>query len=82
MDMSYATTPLFGKNTKLYRDKRLAYVVISQERPDNNPIYAVDTDLGSSISYNDFHIEECLPIVDEHKEYKEFVKIQEALEQN
>ena len=57
MDMSYATIPLFGEHVKLYREKRPAYVVSSQERHDNNHIYVVDTNLGSSIFYNDFHIE-------------------------
>ena len=27
MDMSYETTPLFGEHRRLYREKRLAYVV-------------------------------------------------------
>ena len=87
MDMSYETIPLFGKHRRLYREKSLAYVVSSQEKPDNHPIYVVDTDLGSSIFYNDFHYEEnfhtkeYLPIVTEPTEDKEFAKIQEALEQ-
>ena len=57
MDMSYAIIPLFGEHGKLYREKILAYVVSSQEKLDNHPIYVVDIDLGSSIFYNDFHIE-------------------------
>ena len=57
MDMSYATIPHFGEHKKLYKDNRLAYVVSIQERPDNHPIHVVDTYLGSSIFYNDFHIE-------------------------
>ena len=80
MDMSYAKIPLFGENRKLYIDKILAYVVSSQERLDNHPIYVVDTDLEYSIFYNDFHIEEDLPIVDEKKEDKYFSKRQESLE--
>ena len=62
-------------------EKRLAYVVSSQERPDNRPIYAVDTDLGSSIFYNYFHIKEDLPVINEQKEDKYFAKRKEALEQ-
>ena len=54
MDMSYETIPLFREYKKLYIEKRLAYVPSSHERPHNHPIYAVDTDLGSSIFYNYF----------------------------
>ena len=80
MDMSYATIPLFGQHRILYREKILAYVVSSQEKLDNHPIYDIDTDLGSSIFYNDSHYvenfstEEELPIVTENKEDKEFAK--------
>ena len=79
MDMPYAIIPLFGEHNKFYRENRLAYVVSSQERPENHPIYEVDTDLGSSIFYNDFHIEEDLPMAYERKEDKYFSKRQEAL---
>ena len=47
MNMSYATIPLFGECKKMYREKRLAYVVSSQNKHKNHPIYAVDTELGS-----------------------------------
>ena len=57
----------------------MSYVVRIQERPNNHPIYAFDNDLGYYIFYNDFHIEEELPIVYEHKEDKEFAKRQESL---
>ena len=86
MDMSYATIPLFGQHRKLYRENWLAYLVSSQEKPDNHPIYVVHIDLGSSIFYIDFHyednlpIEEVLKIVTKLKGDKEFAKIQEALE--
>ena len=52
----------------------------SHKTPHNHPIYEVDTNLGSSIFYNDFHIEEELPVVSEKKEDKDFPKRQEALE--
>ena len=58
MDMYYATIPLLGEHTKLYREKRLAYVVNSQDKPRKHSIYAVDFDLGSYIFYNDLHFEE------------------------
>ena len=51
MDMSYETIPLFGGNKILYREKILSYVVSSQDKPNNHPIYVVYTDLGSSIFF-------------------------------
>ena len=62
MDMAYATIPLFGEHRKLYREKRLAYVVNSQDKPENYPICEIDTNLGSSIFYNDFNFEEEQPV--------------------
>ena len=53
MDMFYATIPVVGGNKILYSDKRSPYVVNNQEKPDNHAIYVVDTDLGSSILFND-----------------------------
>ena len=74
MDMSYATIPLFGGNKRLYREKRLAYVVSIQDNHDSHPIYVVDTDLGSSIFFNDFHADPEMPIVVEVNEEKEVSK--------
>ena len=53
MDMSYATIPRIGGNKRLYSEKRSPYVDNNQEKPDNHAIYAIDTDLGSSIFFND-----------------------------
>ena len=33
MDMTYSTIPLFGGNKRLYREKRLAYVVNTRDKP-------------------------------------------------
>ena len=74
MDMSYATIPLFGGHWRLYRENRLTYMVSSQDKPDNHPIYVVDTYLGSSIFCNDYHADPEIPIVVEVKEDKEFSK--------
>ena len=65
MDMSYATIPLFGEHTRLYMKKRLTYVVSNQDKPNNHPIYVVDTDMGSFIFFNDSHIEQDFPVVNE-----------------
>ena len=53
MDMSYATIPVVGGNKRLHSEKISPYVVSSQEKPDNHDIYVVDTNLGSSIFFND-----------------------------
>ena len=70
MDMSYATIPLFGDHRRLYREKRLEYVASSQDKTNNHPICVVDTDMVSSIFFNDSHIEKDFPIVDELKQDK------------
>ena len=70
MDMSYAVIPLFGEHIRLYRENSLAYMVSSQDKPNNHPIYVVDTNIGSSIFFNDSHIEQDIPVVCELKEDK------------
>ena len=63
MNISYATIPLFGVNKRLYREKRLAYVVSSQYNRKNHCIYDVDTYLGSSIFFNDStHVDPEVPL--------------------
>jgi ribonuclease HI len=50
MDLSYATIPVFGGETKrLYRESQLAYIISDGKNSVNHPIYAVDTDFGSCI---------------------------------
>jgi hypothetical protein len=58
MDMSYATIPVFGHDRRLYREVLLKYMVSSKTQPNNHPIYAIDTEVGSSIFYNDLSFEE------------------------
>ena len=55
--MSYATIPIFGEKSRLYRETRLAYMVSNKDNPYNHPIYVVDTKLGSFILYSDFCFE-------------------------
>ena len=51
------------ENVRQYREKRLAYVVSSQYKPENHPIYAIDTDLGFSIFFNDStHVDPEVPL--------------------
>ena len=56
-------------------------MVSCRDKPKNHPIYAVDTDLGSSICFNDGpQTNPEIPIQIEFKEYEEFSKRQETLE--
>ena len=48
MDLSYATIPVFGGETRrLYRELQFAYIVTYDKNPTNHPLYAVDKDLGT-----------------------------------
>jgi hypothetical protein len=50
MDLTYATIPVFGgEQRRLYREAQLAYIVSDEANPTNHPIFALDTDLGSSL---------------------------------
>jgi hypothetical protein len=50
MDLTYATVPVFGgEHRRLYRESQLAYIVSDEANPTNHPIYALDTNLGSSL---------------------------------
>jgi hypothetical protein len=61
MDMSYATIPVFGQERRLYREVLLKYMVSRKTQPNNHPIYSVDTEVGSSIFYNNLSFEEWEP---------------------
>ena len=50
MDLTYATIPMFGGETKwLYRENQLAYIISKESHSVNHPIYVVDTDFRSYI---------------------------------
>ena len=51
--MTYATIPLFGQHRRLYRETLMKYMVNSQDKPHNYPLYYVHSDLDSFILYND-----------------------------
>ena len=53
MDLSYAMIPNFGTLRRIYRENRLAYMISNRENPENHPIYSVDTDMGSSMLFNE-----------------------------
>ena len=58
MDMTYATIPVFSQPRRLYRETHMKYMVSSQERTDNSPLYSIHTDLDSFILYNDENLNE------------------------
>jgi hypothetical protein len=55
MDMTYATIPVFGGETRrLYRETKLAYTVSDPNHPNNYHVYSKEKDLGCFIlSVND-----------------------------
>ena len=53
MDLSYTTILVFCEQRRLYKENCLAYMISNKENPENNPIYYVDTDMGSSMLFND-----------------------------
>ena len=52
MDFNYATIPVFNTQRRLWRESRLKYMISSKECPENHPIYALDTKMGSTIFFN------------------------------
>ena len=82
MDMSYATIPVQDGSRRLYSEKRTPYVVSGQDKPEVHHIYVVDTDLGSSILFNDTVPCELKATLQEkyEEDKKEEMKEQDALE--
>ena len=53
MDMSNATILVLEEKRRIYREKKLAYMVSSAKNPNNHPIYSLDTEIGSSIFFTE-----------------------------
>ena len=53
MDLSYAMIPVFDTLRRLYRENQLAYMINNRENPKNHPIYSIDTNMGSSMLFNE-----------------------------
>src|SRR6202142_4672208 len=51
-DLSYATISVFGQPKRLYRETLMKYVVSSEEKPQNFPIYSIHFDMDSFILFN------------------------------
>lgn len=58
MDMTYATIPIFGQQIRSYRETLMKYMVSSQDKPNNFPLYFVHLDIDSFILYNNDRVEE------------------------
>jgi hypothetical protein len=61
MNISYATIPIFGQDIRLYREVLLKYMVRNKSQSSNHPMYSMETELGSSIFFNDLCVEEGEP---------------------
>jgi hypothetical protein len=60
LDMTYATIPVFGGETKrLYREIKLAYTVSDPKNPNNYPMYSKEQDLGCFILSINNELEYC-----------------------
>jgi ribonuclease HI len=51
--MSYAIVLVFGQQRRLYRETLMKYMVSSQEKPHNYPLYSTHSELDSFILYNE-----------------------------
>jgi len=69
LDFSYATIPLFGQLIKLYREKKMKYMITRKEKPLNHPINVVHLDLESFVLYSDSSLND----VDSHLVEVEYV---------
>ena len=58
LDMSYTTIPVFRQYRRLYKETLMKYMISSQEKPHNYPLYSTHSDLDSFILYNDGDFEE------------------------
>ena len=53
MDMIYTTIPVFNQNRRIYRESHMKYTVTSQDKPQNSPMYYVNTGLDYFIMFNE-----------------------------
>lgn len=57
MDMTYATILVFGQPRRLHTETLMKYMVSSQDKPNNYPLYSVHSDMDSFILYNNECVE-------------------------
>ena len=53
MDMTYATIHVFNQTRRLYRESHMKFTVTSQDKPQNSPLYSLNTGLDYFIMFND-----------------------------
>jgi len=58
LDISYATIPIFQQLQKLYREKKMKFMIKSNEKPVNHPIHVVHTNLDSFILFSDMNYDD------------------------
>ena len=58
MDMTYATILAFNQTRRFYWESHMKYMVSSQDRPNNTPLYYIHSNLDSFILYNEDEINE------------------------
>ena len=81
LDMSYATISVFGQPKRLYRETLMKYLVSSQEKPENFPVYSVHSDMDSFILYNaEFDLPTELEAPEKETANKTTVQIEEISE--
>ena len=80
MDMSYSTILVFGQDRRLYREVFLKYMVSNKSHPNNHPIYSMETELGSSIFFNDLCFEEKRPKIDMARKHRSDQQIEKFSE--
>ena len=71
MDMPYATIPVFHQRRILYRESHMKYMVRNIDKPNNSPIYSIQSSLDSFILYNEDQITQ------QEKENKEEINLPE-----
>jgi hypothetical protein len=80
--MSYAIVPIFGQQRRLYMETLMKYMVSSQEKPHNYPLYLAHSDLYSFILYNDGDLEGKISQLESDtthpKENKEIIEAREV----
>jgi len=82
LDFSYTTIPMFGQLRKLYREKKMKYMITSKEKPLNHPINYVHTDLEYFVLYSDSGFNDVNSQLVEVKDIPEITKnFREVLDQ-
>lgn len=58
MDMTYETISVFEKQSRLYMETLMKYMVSSEDKPNKYLLYFIHSEMDSFIQYNDICLEE------------------------